>query len=204
MHALGRVAATLALLVGCMVSMGGCREMRRWTLGGPVDEPEFSVVARQEGFELRAYGPMVVAETEVDGDAFHGGNQGFGTLAGYIFGGNAREQSIAMTAPVAMQPSSTPGRSVMRFSMPSDQTLATLPQPRDPRVKLKLVPAGRMATVRFGGTWDPSNVQQRVEQLERDVLKAGLRSTGAAVFARYDPPWTPGFMRRNEILLPVE
>ena len=77
----------MALTLALAVMSGGCSSMRRWTLGGPVEEPDYRVVAEHGSFEVRAYGPMVVAETEVDGSFLDGGNNGFRTLAGYIFGG---------------------------------------------------------------------------------------------------------------------
>jgi effector-binding domain-containing protein len=169
-----------------------------------VEEPDYRVVAEHDGFEVRAYGPMVVAETEVEGGFLDGGNQGFRTLAGYIFGGNEQQQSIAMTAPVAMRPSAGGGRSVMTFSMPAGMSVKTLPRPKDPRVALKELPAQQVAAVRFSGVADAGEVQARWATLKRDVQKAGFVLSGDPVFARYDPPWTPSFMRRNELLLPIQ
>ncbi len=174
----------------------------RWTLGGRVETPKYRVVSTKGAFEVRLYEPMVVAETEVDGTMAQSGNAGFRRLGGYIFGGNAQQQSIAMTAPVAMQPTQD-GRWRVTFMMPSQHDLADLPVPKDATVRLTPVAQSHMAAITLRGTWSPEEFTAKAKALESQVRAAGMEPAGAPIFARYDPPWTPPFLRRNEILVPV-
>ncbi len=85
--------------------------------------------------------------------------------------------------------------------MPSEYTLETLPEPLDPQVKLKEVPGGRFAVIRYSGTWSERSYKEHLEKLERDVEAAGLRTTGSPIYSRYNAPFVPWFMRRKEIWL---
>ncbi len=178
------------------------------------EEPSYEVVQRFDGFEVRQYAPYVVAEVIVPGPADEAGNQGFRILAGYIFGNNKGERKIAMTAPVtqaavpqkiAMTAPVTQARTddgyVVQFMMPSMFTLETLPEPIDPQVRLKAVPGDRFAVIRYSGTWSQANYQAHLDQLQQAVAAAGLRTTGSPIYSRYDAPWVPWFLRRNEIWL---
>ena len=182
-----------------------------------IEEPKHQLVRQYDGFELREYAPQVVAEVVVPGPADEAGNRGFRLLAAYIFGKNKGDRRIAMTAPVtqAAEPAKirmtapvsqaeAEGGYVVRFMMPSEYTLDTLPEPLDPEVKLREVPAARYAVIRYSGTWSERNYREHLERLQRGAEAAGLRAAGSPVWSRYDPPWTPWFMRRNEIWLPVE
>jgi hypothetical protein len=180
-----------------------------------LEKPEYEVLESRGDFELRRYEPLIVAETSVDGEFDEAGNQGFRRLADYIFGNNRSRQradgtepgsqptseKIAMTAPVNMQREGERFR--VTFMMPSDYTLDTLPLPADPQVRLRRIPGELMAAVRYSGTWSERRYAEHREQLETWVRERGWESTGQAIFARYDPPIVPWFLRRNEILLPV-
>ena len=180
-----------------------------------IEEPRHTVVQQLDGVEVRQYEPYLVAEVVVPGPADEAGNQGFRLLAGYIFGKNKGERKIEMTAPVAQAPAApmkiemtapvtqapAEGGYTVQFMMPAQFTLETLPEPLDPRVKLKAVPGGRVAVVRFSGFWTESNYQEHLQKLQRGIEAAGLRATGPPIYSRYDPPWIPWFMRRNEIWL---
>jgi len=188
-------------------------------LGAPamaVEEPEFQTVLRDGSFELRDYPALLVAEVTVTGAQKEAANKGFRLLAGYIFGGNSRRQSIAMTAPVAQQSTSqkiamtapvtqsqSAGEWLIRFTMPRSFTLATLPEPNDPRVHLRATAPVRYAVIRFSGLARPDDVAARTAQLSAWLQQHQLRSSGASVLAQYNPPWTPWFMRRNEVMIPV-
>ncbi len=182
-----------------------------------VEEPKYTVSIHEGAFEVRDYQPTVVAEVTVSGDQKSAVSRGFRLLAGYIFGGNTRRQSIAMTAPVAQERvsekiamtapvSQTPagGAWVVRFTMPSAYSLETLPAPNDPRVKLKAVAAGRFAVIRFSGIANQASFAARSAELSDFIKAHHLRGVGPATLAQYDPPWTLWFMRRNEVLIPVE
>lgn len=180
------------------------------------EEPRYTVVATHEGFEVRAYAPYLVAEVTVPGPADQAGNQGFRLLAGYIFGRNEGERKIAMTAPVTQSsapvkiPMTAPVTQspaevgfVVQFTMPGGFTLDTLPRPLDPEVRLREVPATRHAVLRYSGSWSESNYLSHLDTLRRAIAMAGLREVGPPVYARYNAPYVPSFLRRNEIWMPL-
>ena len=182
-----------------------------------VEEPAFTTVQKEGKFEIRDYPALVVAEVTVSGKQKEAANKGFRLLAGYIFGGNKRRQSIAMTAPVAQAVSSekiamtapvtqTPSGTswTVRFTMPSAYTLETLPEPNDQQVQLRRLPSGRFAVLQFSGLARPSDVDARSEELVALAKKHQLRTIGNVSLAQYNPPWTLWFMRRNEVMIPVE
>ncbi|WP_434383180.1 SOUL family heme-binding protein [Melittangium boletus] len=184
-------------------------------------EPRYRVVGEQGGVELRQYGPTLVAVTEVEGAFDKAVNEGFHRLAGYIFGGNQRELSLPMTAPVGLRraEAAPPGEKLpmtapvglqrdgarwrMTFVMPEGYTLDTLPEPLDSRVRLEAVPGKRVAAWRFSGGV-PESVAKAEETRMLGLLRAqGIRPTGAPVLAQYNSPFVPPFLRRNEILVDV-
>ena len=192
---------------------------------GPVqaiEQPRFQVervLQAEASIEVRRYEPYIVAEVVVPGPAEQAGNQGFSYLGGYIFGRNKGERKIAMTAPVvqAAQPvkiamtapvAQTPvaggqGGYAVQFMMPSSFTMETLPEPLDPRVQLREVPGQRVAAISYSGTWSQANYEEHLQKLRAAVQAAGLEAEGEPLYARYNGPWVPWFMRRNEIWLSV-
>lgn len=189
-------------------------------LGTPVmatEEPPFIVQSAQGEFEVRDYPALVAAEVTVTGDRKDAAGKGFRLLAGYIFGGNTRKQSIAMTAPVTQAAATSEkiamtapvlqmggnGRWVITFIMPSGSTLETLPKPNNPQVRLVAVPPARIAVIKFSGLGGQKDVDAKTADLARFVKAQGLQATGAPSLAQYDPPWTLWFMRRNEVMIPV-
>jgi SOUL heme-binding protein len=181
-----------------------------------VEEPSHTVVLKDGAVEVRDYPALVAAEVSVSGDRDQASSAGFRLLAGYIFGGNTRKQSIAMTAPVVQASSekiamtapviqSGDARSwTVRFIMPEQYTLETLPTPNDARVRLVPVAPARMAVVRFSGLAGAGDVARRTAELEAFMARRSLRPAGPPSLARYDPPWTLWFLRRNEVFIPVE
>jgi hypothetical protein len=180
------------------------------------EEQPFSVVSTHPGFELRRYEPCVVAEVEVDGSLEAAGNRAFRRLVGYIGGQNRTGRSLAMTAPVVQEQGGRriampapvvqeehADRHVVGFVMPAGETLETLPQPKDAGVSLREVPEELAAVVRYSGRWTESGYREHVAELEDAVAQAGLTVTGPPRWARFDPPWKPWFLRRNEVVLPV-
>jgi hypothetical protein len=188
-------------------------------IGSPalaIEEPKFTLALREGPFEIRDYQAAVVAEVSVTGDQQEAASKGFRLLAGYIFGGNKRRQTIAMTAPVVQErtgqkiamtapvtQTQADGVWVIRFTMPGAYSLATLPEPNDPQVQLKTVPPARFAVVRFSGLADRRSVDAKTKELDGFVRARALRAVGPASLAQYNPPWTLWFMRRNEVMIPV-
>ena len=181
-----------------------------------VEEPPFKAVLREGAFQVRDYPALVVAEVTVEGEQKEAASKGFRLLAGYIFGGNKRRQSIAMTAPVAQAPTSekiamtapvtqtqSAGEWVVRFTMPSAYSMETLPEPNDPKVHLRLALPARFAVLQFSGLARKDDVAAKTAELEKLAGTHHLRAIGPASLSQYDPPWTPWFMRRNEVMIPV-
>ena len=185
---------------------------------GKIQQPQYVTQVRDGDFEVREYGPRVVAETTITGEWTDAGSEGFRRLAGYIFGKNRRRAKLAMTAPVA-QAQQSEGESVklamtapvaqhrengawtVAFAMPDGETLATLPEPEDARVVLRERPASRVAVVRFSGRWTDANMKAREAELRRWTSGRHLTVVGEAEVNRYDPPFKPWFLRHNEVWL---
>jgi hypothetical protein len=174
-------------------------------------EPPFTSVARDGDFEIRDYQTQVIAEVTVSGNMDQASNRGFNPLAGYIFGGNAPRAKIAMTAPVTRQKGTQiamtapvtrqggDGQWKIRFIMPAGSTLATMPRPNDPNVRLLEEPGRRFAVIKFSGVGAEAIFNRKTAELTAILSARRLVPVGKPVFASYDPPWTLPFMRRNEV-----
>jgi len=167
------------------------------------DEQPFDVLAEYPGFELRRYPEHVIAETRVKGSFEGVGNKAFMRLVGYIGGRNRQSQKVAMTAPVVQEAAEDPGRYVVSFVMPPGFDVDGAPEPTDRHVRLRAVPAQTAAALRFSGRWSRGRYDAHARRLLDAVDAAGLHLDGPLRFARFDPPWTPWFMRRNEVVVPV-
>lgn len=185
------------------------------------EQQPYSTVRHHPDFDLRHYPEHVLAEVEVRGSFERAGNAAFDALFRYISGNNQGRQEIPMTAPVLQsgagprkiamtapvwQRSSSGGPAdahVVAFVLPSSVTAATAPVPSDPAVRIRVEPAALAAVLRYRGRWTRGSYERHRERLEAAVREAGLVPVGAARFARFDPPFTPAFLRRNEVVLPV-
>lgn len=182
-----------------------------------VEEPPYEVVQELDGVELRQYAPYVVAQVTVATTADRAGSEAFPILAGYIFGKNKGARSLEMTAPVTqtaapmkmemtapVTQAAAPGGYVVQFVLPRNITLATAPEPLDARVQLREVPARRVAVIRYSGFWSQANFDEHLGKLQSVLRAAHLRWSGEATLSRYNPPFTPWFLRRNEIWLALD
>jgi hypothetical protein len=178
------------------------------------EEPEYRIVRELAGIEVRQYAAYTVAEVMVAGPASDAGNQAFPILAGYIFGKNKGEKKFAMTAPVtqAAMPvklemtapvtqTAAPGGFLVQFVLPKGVTVASAPEPLDARIRLREVPPSLVAVIRYSGFWSESNYNEHLAKLQTALRAANLAWTGEAVYSRYDAPFMPWFLRRNEIWL---
>ena len=163
-----------------------------------IEEPVYQVEKAWEAeqIEIRAYAPRVMAVTGMDEDT----DGGFRVLAGYIFGGNAEEEKIAMTAPVQQ---SMAGEKEMAFMMPAEYALEDLPAPEDQRVSFREAPAYTAAVIQFSGWASAEKADEKWQQLRGFLISEGIDITGEPTLNQYNPPWTLPFMRRNEIIVPV-
>jgi len=180
------------------------------------EEAPYKVLKNDNIFELREYEPHILAETIVDSDLEGAGNMAFRRLFKYISGDNRTRDKISMTAPVSQESNGekismtapvsqekVQGKWAVSFMMPASYTMETLPVPDDPTIKLRQVPARRIAAVRYSGFWSEENYLLHKEKLETWMRENKFAAAGEPVWARYNPPFTPWFMRRNEILIPV-
>jgi hypothetical protein len=180
-----------------------------------IEEPDYEVTRKLgDQIELRQYAPHVVAEVLLQAAADEAGSQAFPILAGYIFGKNKGERKFAMTAPVTQTAvpvkmpmtapviqSAAPGGMRVQFVLPKGVTLESAPEPLDPRVQLRLVPASQWAAIRYSGMWSQANFDEHLALLQAALDQAGVATQGEPVLARYNAPFTPWFLRRNEIWL---
>jgi hypothetical protein len=182
-----------------------------------IEEAEYRVVLKEEHFEVREYEPHIVAETIVDGDFEEAGDKAFGRLFKYISGNNKSRQKIEMTSPVGQAAASqkidmtspvgqvqVDGRWAVSFMMPASFTLETIAEPKDPNVTLRQVPARSMAAVRYSGFWSEQAYLNNKAKLQAWIDEKGFNAVGEPVWARYNPPFMPWFLRRNEILVPID
>jgi hypothetical protein len=168
----------LALLIAAIVALISVEPAMA------IEQPKYDLKVKDGDFELRQYGPYIVAEVLVSGDQGHAVQSGFRKLAGYIFGGNA-------------------GRATVQFMMPAAYTLNSLPKPNDADIRFRSEPAREMAVMKFSGVARERSYREKTNLLKSWVAAKGLAVRGSAVLAQYDPPWTPWFMRRNEVLIEI-
>jgi len=180
-------------------------------------EAAYTVILQEENIEIRAYQPVIVAETVVDADYADSGSIGFKRLAGFIFGNNRQRQKmamttpvyreqqgekIAMTAPVLQQKSANQWR--MAFVMPPEYSLETLPEPLDPLVEIKQVPGKKVAAIRYSGSLSEEKIAEKAQQLNDWLMRHEYTTLSPPRSAAYDPPWTIPALRRNEVHIDIE
>ena len=197
------VIAVMVIIIGAIDTMA-------------IEEAKYKVLEKDNRFEIRDYAPHILAETIVEGDLEGAGNKAFNRLFRYISGENRSRTKVEMTAPVSQQ---SMGEKIkmtapvgqrrvqekwaVSFMMPASYTIETLPEPEDRNITLRQVPARRMAAVRYSGFWSEVRYIRYKSELESWIKEKGFTIVGDPIWARYNPPFTPWFLRRNEILIPV-
>ena len=180
------------------------------------ETPKYSVSRKQNEIEIRQYPGYIQAEVIVDEKNYRSAiEKGFNLLAGYIFGNNISRQKIEMTTPVQASRSekiamTTPvtvtgaASFTVAFIMPAEYTLETLPQPKDNRVHFTHLPARSIAAIRFSGFFRQETIQKNKQHLSDWLDEQGLETEGDFIVAGYNPPWVPGFLARNEVLIQIK
>jgi hypothetical protein len=183
-----------------------------------LEEPDFEVLLETEDYEVRRYQSYIVAEVDLDGDFKAAGNDAFRILADYIFGNNEPGEKMKMTAPVESRegmrmnmtapvtstPADDDSRVTYAFVMERKYTMDSLPAPTDPRIRIVERPARIMAVRRYSGGWSEKRYRKNETAL-LDALQADrIEATGIPVFARYNAPFTPWFLRRNEVMIEID
>lgn len=183
-----------------------------------IEEPAFTVDLKAEHYEIRKYSANIVAETKIESEFEDAGNRAFRILASYIFGNNTSKSKIAMTAPVTQKVSDestsekismtapvsqikTSGGYLVRFAMPHQYTLDSIPKPNDSRVKIIQVPERKMAVYKYSGSWSESHFEENLKEFKSDLVKDKIQTIGEPIFARFNSPYQLWFLRRNEIWL---
>lgn len=179
------------------------------------ETPRYDLIARHEDIEIRRYAGYIKAEVTVDGGNYKNViEKGFRVLADFIFGNNVSRQKIAMTTPVQARPAekiamTTPvtvtmsGEYAVAFIMPAAYTTDTLPIPNDPRIRFSLVPEHTAAAIRFNGYFNQAKIDRNKERLIHWLAEQGLETDGDFILAGYNPPWVPGFLARNEVMVRI-
>lgn len=177
---------------------------------------KYTVLEEDGHFELRQYKKYIVAEVEVKGELKEAGNNAFRPLFNYISGDNKMEvkldageevqqkesKKIAMTAPVNQEKSGD--KWLVSFVMPEEYKMKDLPKPNDKNIKLREIPEKQVYAVRYSGGWSESSYKEHKEKLEDYIDSKNYKRIGEAIWARYNSPMTPKFMRRNEVLYEVK
>jgi len=184
-----------------------------------LEEPKYSVLKEYENFEIRNYASYLVAEVDIEGSYNKSGNEAFRILAGYIFGDNQSSTKMNMTAPVESEAIQTSERMNMtapvfsnknvngytyRFVMESKYTQETLPVPNNSKIRITEIKDRVMAVISFSGRWSQKNFEKHEQILVNDLKNEGIGVASEAIYARYNAPFTPWFLRRNEIMFEIE
>ncbi len=173
-----------------------------------IETLSYETIARDGDMELRDYPAHVLVETQGDGDLRRASGEAFGKLYQYIRGANVSGRKFAMTAPVLTEPLQTsvqddgPAKYRTAFCIPVELA-DSAPRPASPELLVRAVPPTRMAAIRYSGTWSQSLYEKKLQTLRSWMKTRGLRASGPPILARYDPPFKPWFLRRNEVLIPT-
>lgn len=194
----------------------------KFTARNAYESARYSVVSSDGNFEVRDYADLVLVSTAMRFDA-QGSDGSFSRLFRYISGDNRQQQKVAMTTPVFMERGSEmvgdettfnqanrdgrqtgmqPGQ--MAFVVPEQVASGGAPQPGNANVELRERAGGKFAAIRFTGRMGDAALRQKEAELRQWMEQQDLTVAGPVEYAGYDPPWTPGFLRRNEILIRVK
>jgi hypothetical protein len=190
--------------------------------GSHVEQADYSVVKKMKDYEIREYPAHIVAQTKVQGPYGKSMSNGFRIVAGYIFGGNTKKESIAVTAPVVARTGDDSRKSesiamtapvvataegdsqVISFGMPRSYTLETLPKPNDSRVEIVMIPAKKYGVMQFSWYRSDVRIKRMQEKLLSTLTRDGIMTSGSIAYAGYNAPWTPPWMMRNEVLVEIK
>ena len=165
-----------------------------------IETPKYKVIKTYDEVEVRLYPKMVVAKTNLADKSFDDqGSNGFRTIAGYIFGGNEKNEKIAMTAPVVMNMGDSAS---MYFVMPKSYDKSELPTPNSKNVQIVEVAEKTLAVISYGGFSSDEKIEKHRKQLEVILKKNKIQTKGAYMYMGYNAPWDI-INRRNEIAIEV-
>ena len=181
-----------------------------------IETPSYKVLKKQGKIEIREYQPYLIASVYVSSESYgSAGSYGFRALADYIFGDNTKAGKIPMTAPVNTEmseqiPMTAPvdttmqnGKYKVSFTMPASYTMQDIPKPNNKEVTLEEVPKHKTAAIVFAGYTSQTKVESKISELIDWAKDNSIKLIGSAILSRYDSPWKPGFIRRNEVSFKV-
>ena len=184
------------------------------------EEPDFKLILEEGDFQIREYDPKIIAQVEVIGDFEEASSKGFKLLADFIFGNNllkGESKKISMTTPVEMTPlaenllitslvmdNQVNNKWLINFVMPHEYTINTLPKPNNSQVHIAEVPSEKYAVIVFSGLVKESSYADKAELLSNYLKENSYKQQGAIKIARYNPPWTLPFFRRNELMVRID
>ena len=180
------VIAGALILVGCQATRAG------------YESAPYKIVRTDGKFQVRDYPALTVVETPMGGSR-SGDDGSFMRLFRFITGSNEAKEKISMTTPVFM--SGSDSNATMAFVMPAKLAATQVPKPTDGSVKVRALEAGRFAVLRFSGGRNAKNESETLARLKAWMGAQGLKTVSVPVYGYFDPPWTPAFLRRNEVML---
>jgi hypothetical protein len=180
------ILAAALVVVGCKTTRGG------------YESAPYKVVRSNGDIEVRDYPALTVVETTMASGG-QGADGSFNRLFRFITGGNDAKQKIAMTTPVFMSGDGT--NASMAFVMPAKLKSADVPKPKDEQVRVRELEADRFAVLRYSGGRNAHNEAESLERLRAWMKAEGLRESSPPIYGYFDPPWTPAFLRRNEVMV---
>ena len=182
-----------------------------------IETPKYKVLKKEGKLEIREYQPYLIASVYVSADSYSSaGNYAFGALADYIFGNNTKSGKIPMTAPVDTQiseqiPMTAPVDTTkekegykVSFTMPSSYTMKNLPKPNNENIDIEQIPKHKTAVLVFSGYTSESNIEAKISELKEWAKHNKIKFSGSPIISRYDSPWKPGFIRRNEVSFKID
>lgn len=192
----------ILLMVASLAALAFITSSLMGLFSDTVEIQRYTVLESHGNIEIRHYPEAVLATFRSAGSDYSSvANGSFRRLANYIFGGNQRGESIAMTAPVHMQMGDK--GSEMAFVMPASYTMESLPRPNDPSVTLVKSSEETVASIRFGGWASDEKLADEAAQLATWLSERGIRITGPWRYLGYNAPWKV-MGRRNEVIFPIE
>ena len=171
------------------------------------EQPIYKVILEQDKFSIRDYSEVIVVETEVVASRRDATSEAFRKLFRYISGNNEANLEISMTSPVAQTLTNQDGEIgenwAVRFFLPRSLSEENIPKPSETGVAVMKLKAQKYGSVSFKGTQNDKKVSENLAKLEAFIAENDYEVSGPPVYAFYDPPFIPWFLRDNEILLPV-
>jgi len=192
------VPGAAALLLAALVVMTGFGSAE-----AKPERPEYTLVSSEDGFEIRDYRPMVVAQFTTHGGYGKAVNEGYIKLEKYFTGANTTPERIPMTVPTLVRDDLASGWTTM-FVLPKTYRVETAPRPNDRRIRVVEIPARRVAVIVFPGKLNEGAMREHVDKLAAWLDARGMAHRSDFTLAGYDAPWIPAGMRKNEVIVTLK